>query len=268
MQGFPVITLTTDFGYKDPFVGIMKGVILGINPMVNIVDISHGINKYNVREAALTIGMCYRQFPTRTTHVVVTDPGVGSERRPILVVTDDYFFIGPDNGIFSMIYNENERARVIHLTARHYFMPDRSSTFHGRDIFAPSAAWLSKGMDSSNFGDYITDYARLVIPSISIPTKTAIEGEVIYLDHYGNAITNIMTKDLNALREIKPDETLKIIAKGKQIALKQHYSQVDDKGLYAIINSMDHLELFVCRGSASADFDIKVGDTVGVILQT
>lgn len=262
----PIITLTTDFGYKDPLSGIMKGIILGINPAAKIIDITHGVTRYDVREAALTIGMSYKQFPPRSIHVVVTDPGVGSERRPILVITDNYYFVGPDNGVFSLIYNDNEQCRVLHLTAEHYFMPGRSATFHGRDIFAPVAAWLSKGILSSNFGDDITDYVKLHFPLPTMPTRTTIEGEVIHIDHFGNAITNIRVGDLNRLSDVKPEAAMRVIMKGRQIPFMQYYSQAGDRGLYALINSMDYLELFVYRGDAASEFGIKVGDTLGVIV--
>ena len=266
MKIIPIITLSTDFGYKDPLSGIMKGVILGINPETHIVDITHGINKYNVREAALTVGMSYRQFPPRTIHVAVTDPGVGSSRRPILVVTENYYFVGPDNGIFSVVYNENQYFEVIHITADHYFLHDKSATFHARDIFSPVAAWLSKGIVASNFGETINDYVKLPFPVPTMPTKTTVEGEIIHIDHFGNAISNIRSENLEMLRSAKPDATLRVVAKGKQIALKKYYIQAEDKDLYALINSMDYLELFVCRGNASKDFELKVGDTLGVML--
>ncbi len=262
----PIITLTTDFGYKDPLSGILKGVILSINPDANVVDITHGISKYDVREAALTIGISYRQFPHRTIHVVVADPGVGSSRRPIMVITENYYLIGPDNGVFSMIYNESERCEVLHLTAEHYFNRTRSATFHGRDIFAPVAAWLSKGIISSNFGEPVADFVKLPFPAPSMPTKTALEGEVIQIDHFGNAITNIRPEDLNALRSANPDGTIRIVTKGVQVPLKEYYSQAEDKGLYALINSIDHLELFVYRGNAAKQFELRVGDTLGVML--
>lgn len=268
MQNIPIITLTTDFGYKDPLSGIVKGVILGINPAVNIVDITHGISKYNVREAALTIGISYRQFPPRTIHIVVADPGVGSERRPILVNTENYYFIGPDNGVFSIVYNENKRCEVLHLTAEHYFVRDRGVTFHGRDIFAPVAAWLSKGIIISNFGERITNYVEIPFPGPSMPTKATLEGEVINIDHFGNAITNIRARDLNLLRNAESKGPLRIVSKGRWVPLKTYYSQATDKGLYALINSMDYLELFVYKGDASSEFDIKVGDKVGVMLIT
>ena len=266
MKGVPIITLSTDFGYIDPLSGIMKGVILSINPETHIVDITHGINKYNVREAALILGMSYRQFPPRTIHVAVADPGVGSSRRPIMVVTENYYFVGPDNGIFSVVYNECERFEVIHITAGHYFLGDRSATFHAKDIFSPVAAWLSRGIIASNFGEPVTDYVKLPFPVPTMPTKTTVEGEIIHIDHFGNAITNIRSTYLDMLRNAKPDFRLKIVAKGKQVAMKEYYSQAEDKDLYALINSMDYLELFVYRGNATKQFELKVGDTLGVML--
>lgn len=261
-----IITLTTDFGYKDPLSGIMKAVILNINPEVNIVDISHGVERYNIREAALTIGMSYRYFPERTIHVVVTDPGVGSMRRPILVATKDHYFIGPDNGVFSIIYNEAERIEVIHLTAEHYFLSDRSLTFQGRDIFAPVAAWLSKGIALTNLGEPISDYKTIPIPKPTMPVKNAIEGEIIYIDHFGNAISNIRYSDLAPLMPEGERKDLRIVMKGRLIELKDYYAQAEDRELYALFNSMDYLELFVYRGDASKDYDIKIGDSIGVII--
>ncbi len=259
----PIITLTTDFGYKDPLSGVMKGVILNINPYAKIVDLTHGISKYDVREAALTIGASYSQFPSRTIHIVVTDPGVGSARRPIMVITEAYYFIGPDNGVFSAIY-ESENCEIVHLTADHYFLRKVSSTFHGRDIFAPVAAWLSKGILSSKFGDVITDFVRFGISVPSLPSRTTMEGEVILIDHFGNAITNIRASDLERMRG-QENSALRIVIKGVEVAVKDYYGQAEDKGLYGVIGSMDFLELFVNMGNASEQFNIKVGDSVGVI---
>lgn len=263
-----IITLTTDFGYRDPLSGIMKGIILGINPEVTIVDISHGVEKYNIKEAALTIGMSYRNFPAGTVHVVVTDPGVGSSRRHILVATEGYYFIGPDNGVFTMVYDEAERLEVIHLTAEHYFLPDRSMTFHGRDIFAPVAAWLSKGVTLTNLGDPVSDYSTIHMPKPTMPTKNTIDGEIIYIDHFGNAISNIKYSDLISLMGEGGDKKgLKVLMKGRQIEIKDYYAQAEDRDICAILNSMNYLELFVYRGDASKEFNIKVGDSLGVIIR-
>ncbi len=257
----PLITLTTDFGYKDPFVGQMKGVIKGINPEVDIVDITHSISPYNIREAALVIGLSYRYFPSKTVHVVVVDPGVGSQRRPILVVGENHYFIGPDNGVFSMVYQrEKQFLKVYEITADHYFLEKESPTFQGRDLFAPVAAWLTKGVLSSNFGEEITDYRSIPFPEPERPTRKALEGEVIYIDHFGNAITNITRAHLN-----DQAGNCRIVFKGKTLKLKRFYSEAEDKGLYCLFNSHGLLELFVYRGSAANDYQIQIGDRVGVI---
>lgn len=267
MHRGPIITLTTDFGYRDPFVGIMKGVILNINPSVNIVDITHDISPQNILEAAFSIEMSFESFPCKTIHVVVVDPDVGSTRRPILVITNHYYFIGPDNGVFSQIYKlSHETPTVLHITSEHYFMSQRSSTFHGRDIFAPVAAWLSRGIGASKFGDPITDYVTISVAVSAMPGKNVLEGEVIYIDRFGNAITNIKTQKIDDLYNSDPTGSLKVLVKDKEAPFKTHYSEAEDAGLYSLINSFGYLELFVYRGSASSDFGIRVSEKVGVIL--
>jgi S-adenosylmethionine hydrolase len=263
----PIITLTSDFGYKDPFVGIMKGVILGINPFVKIVDITHGISPQNIIEAAITIEMSFKSFPRKTIHVVIIDPGVGSARRPILVITDHYYFIGPDNGVFSQIYKlKDETITVIHITSEHYFLPDRSTTFHGRDIFAPVAGWLSRGVDSSKFGETISDYRTISIPAPVISDENIIECEVIYIDCFGNVTTNIKAELIDKILRKKIFRSHKVIFRGKEAPFKTHYAEAEDEGLYSLINSFGYLELFVKNGSASYEFDIAVGEKVKLIL--
>lgn len=261
-----VITLTTDFGYRDPFVGIMKGVILNINPIVHIVDITHDISPQNILEAALAIEMSFDSFPRRAIHVVIVDPGVGSTRRPILVATDRYYFIGPDNGVFSQIYKLNEPKTVIHITAERYFMPRRSSTFHGRDIFAPVAAWLSRGIDVSKFGNAITDYVRIPLPVPILQGQNKLEGEVVYIDRFGNATTNIKTHHMKNLYGGKHINHPTILFKGNHLPFKQYYVEAEPTGLYSLINSFGYLELFVYKGNASLDFAIRIGDKVSVIV--
>jgi len=258
------MTLTTDFGYRDPFVGIMKGVILGINPFVRIVDITHDISPQNILEASLAIEMSFSFFPRGTIHIAVVDPGVGSLRRPILIVTSAYFFVGPDNGVFSRIYALHETKTVIHITAEHYFMQQRSSTFHGRDVFSPAAAWLSRGINISNFGNPINDYVTVDIPVPNVLSKTSLEGEIISLDRFGNAMTNITIHQMNNFYGDKHIENPEILYKGKKVPFKHHYSEAEDKRLYSLINSFGYLELFVYRGNASSDFDIHIGEKVSL----
>lgn len=262
----PIITLTTDFGYQDPFVGIMKGVILDINPFATIIDITHGISPQNILEAAIIIDMCYRAFPPETIHVVVVDPGVGSARRPIIVTNYHCHFIGPDNGIFSLIYNSSERYNVIHITSEHYFLPERSATFHGRVIFAPVAAWFSRGIDISKFGDPISDFVTIATPSPALVNNKTLEGETIYIDRFGNAITNIKTQALLDLQSGHPLGRIRVMLRGKEIPVKNHYSDAEDDSLYSLINSFGYLELFVYKGSASSRFNIVIGEKVSIVV--
>ncbi len=255
-----MITLTTDFGYKDPFVGMMKGVILSINPDVQIVDITHGISPYNIMEAAVVIGESYKYFPPKSIHVVVVDPGVGSARRPILIETAEHIFVGPDNGVFTEIFNSYSSFQVLHITADYYFLHKQSSTFHGRDVFAPVAAWLSRGIRAINFGEPITDYVKLELPVPSIESNR-ISGEVIFLDRFGNAITNIKAEHLQATLQ---KDTLRVLVKDRHIDIKSHYSEADDNEPHALINSSGHLEIFVYMRSASETLGINVGDPVSV----
>ncbi len=263
-----IITLLTDFGYQDSFVAQMKGSILSINPDVDIIDISHSIDFFNIRHAAITLGFCYKYYPLNTIHMAVVDPGVGSEQRPVIAITDKYFFVGPDNGIFSFIYHENvDNVNVYHITASHYYLRTKSSTFHGRDIFSPVAAYLSKGVSFEKFGERIEDYRKFHIPEPKVVSKNIIEGEVFYIDHFGNAITNINGSTIRKLTEDYNEDTMSILFSGKKISVKRYYSEVIDRELYALINSSGYVELFVYRGNASSSFNIKVGDNVGLMFK-
>ena len=159
-----VITLTTDFGSADHLVGTMKGVILNINPDVEIVDITHSVLPYDLLDGALAIGQAYKYFPPKTVHVVVVDPGVGTDRRPLLVSAGTQYFVAPDNGVLSMIYAREESLTVRHVTSEHYFLQPMSTTFHGRDVFSPVAAWLSKNWQTQSFGEEVTDFVRFTLP--------------------------------------------------------------------------------------------------------
>jgi S-adenosylmethionine hydrolase len=266
MQSNPVITLTTDFGLNDPFVGVMKGAILSISPEANIIDLSHGIASHDIREAAFTVGMNYKFFPERTVHVVVVDPGVGSRRRPLIVVTERQYFIGPDNGVFSYIYKKEARTlQVIHITADHYFLKSKSSTFQGRDVFAPVAAWLSGGKNVQNFGEVITDYRSI---DLQIPTvgKGVLKGEIIHVDKFGNATTNISQTEIDVLISQQPGASLKVLLSGNEIPMKMYYGEALDKELHSVINSSEYIEFFVNRGSAADLFTIAIGDPVEIVL--
>ncbi len=265
----PVITLTTDFGFKGPFAGVMKGVILTINPKAKIVDLSHSISAHNILEASQIISMSYKNFPVPSIHVVVVDPGVGGLRKPLLVITEDHYFIGPDNGVFTSIFEEHKDSalfKVIHMSSSHFYRTDVSSTFHGRDIFAPSAAWLSKGVDSSKFGEEVSDYVTVPTPKVMPLGETAFEGEVVYIDSFGNSITNLTKNELSRLDPELSGNRFKITYKGNQLNLFNYYAEQEQSELSAIINSFGFLELFTYKGNASAKFSVKTGDKISVSL--
>ena len=262
--------MTTDFGLKDPFVGLMKGAILGINPDVFIVDITHQISRHNIFEASQTLSMSYRYFPSGTLHIVVVDPGVGGNRRPIMVVTKDHYFIGPDNGVFTSIYEELESTamRVIHLTATHHFLPMSGSTFHGRDIFAPVAAWFMKKIDSSKFGEDITDYVTIPSAGVTIRDGKLIQGVVVSIDIYGNAITNIRKKDVEEMSANITGSGLRVIYRDTNVPMVDYYQAAgaSEDSLSALINSFGLIELYVFKQSAAEKFGISIGDEVSVTL--
>jgi len=251
----------------------MKGVIFTINPQAVVVDITHGITPHDVKEAALTLADSYKYFPPKSIHVAVVDPGVGSGRRPILVLTEDYYFIGPDNGIFTPVFDE--ATEVVHLTSEHYFLPKKggatpreglraptTGTFHGRDIFAPVAAWLSKGTAVSNFGEPITDYVTLELPA---PQRAGpvVKGEVILIDGFGNAATNITQDDTSALYSLNPGGRLDVSIGGMHARLMSCYAEAEgSEGLSAVINSSGRLEFFLYKGNAAKTLGIKPGDPV------
>src|SRR5690349_13001778 len=184
----PVITLTTDFGLTDHYVGAMKGVILSIAPGAQIVDITHEVGAYEIAEAAFVLAQSYRYFPKKTVHVAVIDPGVGSLRRPILLESEGQMFVAPDNGVLAMVYAEKPRVRVISNTR--YFRQPVSRTFHGRDIFAPVAAHLARGLAPAKIGPRVADFLWSNFGSPQRTGKHTWTGLILKIDHFGNVITN------------------------------------------------------------------------------
>ena len=267
MLGRPVITLTTDFGLRDPFAGLMKGVILGIDPEANIIDITHGIERHNIIEASQVISMSYKYFPPGAINIAVVDPEVGSSRRPLLVITENHFFLGPDNGVFTPVYDEHCSGflKVIHLTSSEYFLPMRGSTFHGRDIFAPVAARLSKGTDPYEFGVEIDDHKRIKIPGPALSNKR-IKGEITAIDSFGNCISNIIREDMERLSPLTSGRKSAIIYRDRRLPLLNYYAESDGEGLAAVINSFGQVELFVYRGSAAEKYSIRKGDSISAEL--
>jgi S-adenosylmethionine hydrolase len=260
----PIITLTTDFGEADYYVAAMKGVISSISPSAAIIDITHLVPPHDIYSAALTLMCCYREFPKRTIHLVVVDPGVGSNRRPILVVAGDYSFIGPDNGVFSYIYQREDLGRVVELTSEHYFRSPVSNTFHGRDIFAPCAAYLSKGIDPDVLGEEIDDPVRFNIPAARV-SGSQVLGTVIHVDRFGNIITNITASELS--EDAIARGAVISIGKHQAARVLSHFAEAGQGELFAYFGSAGLLELAVPRQSAARVAEAKRGMEVTVAIK-
>ena len=245
------ITLTTDFGVNDHYVGTMKGVILSVNPQAQIVDICNSVQSFDVLDGALTISQAYKYFPPDTVHVVVVDPGVGTPRRPILVTGEKHIFLAPDNGVLSLVYEREERLSVRHITSEHYFLQPVSNTFHGRDVFAAVAGWLSKGVEVAKFGDEITDFIRFAAPKPKPVDARTFKAVVLKVDKFGNLVTNLSERDVPQLFA-QPTPAFKIaVGKAQVSKLVQSYSQGAPGEVFAIVGSMGYLEISANRGAAS-----------------
>ena len=252
-----IITLTTDFGRRDPFVGIMKGVILGINPKALLVDLCHEVEPGNILRAAYIVNSAVSFFPPHSIHLVVVDPGVGSERRKVVVKAGDAFFVGPDNGVLTFPLKDPKREAVVEILNQDFFLQPTSATFHGRDIFAPVAAHLSLGKSIKSFGEKMEDPVLLDLPEPEMLEEGKLKGAVVYEDWFGNLATNL---------SIPPEEEAfpwrVRTGGGKIIPLHTHYAQAAEGELSALINSSGALELFVKDGSASERFGLKEGDEI------
>ncbi|HEX8493596.1 MAG TPA: SAM-dependent chlorinase/fluorinase [Pyrinomonadaceae bacterium] len=264
----PLITLLTDFGTTDYFVGAMKGAILNVNPEARIIDITHEIPPHDIRAAAFTLYHSYKTFPPKTIHVAVVDPGVGSMRRPLLVRAGEHFFIGPDNGLFSYIfYFYDVSVDVFELSREEYFRQPVSATFHGRDIFAPVAGALSKGVFPEELGTEVyDDYIRLDLDFYPMMNKDgALEGSIIHIDHFGNCITNLSHRDF---AEEMAGRWEKIVINGHEIkSFRQFYAQhnVDSDELFAIWGSARFLEIVAYQDSASRRLNARRGQKFIVV---
>jgi len=259
----PIITLTTDFGTNDYLVGAMKGVILNINPAARIVDINHHVAPFDILDGALAIASAYKYFPPRTIHLVIVDPGVGTERRPLLVSGEKQYFVAPDNGVLSMIF-ERESCVVRHVTAEHYFLNPISPTFHGRDVFAPTAAWLAKAWQTEAFGEEITDYVRFAMPKAK-PAGQAIKGVVLRVDAFGNLMTNLTTEDVPAAMVASGD--IKLAVNGKEVRkIARTFGDGIPGEPIAVFGSAGYLEIAVNRGNAARALGVNRGAEVSLEL--
>lgn len=254
----PLITFTTDFGTSDHFAGTMKGVVLGIAPTARIVDITHEVQPFEVTDGAYTIAQTYRYFPKKTIHVVVVDPGVGSTRRPLLAEMAGQYFIAPDNGVLSMIFSR-EQAKVRHITNERYFLTPLSRTFHGRDVFAPVAAYLACGVTPAKFGKVIDDHLRLALPQPARTGKHSWTGSILKVDRFGNLITNLHVDEFPRVRThaFALNVGLQTVSR-----LALTFTEAGLGELFVLVGSSGYLEVATNQGSAAKTLGCGAGSPV------
>ena len=253
------ITLTTDFGLEDWFVGTMKGVIARITPKARVVDLNHGLTPGDIRAGAFSLAAGFRFFPKGTIHIAIVDPGVGSSRGAIVARTSNYIFIGPDNGVLTRAIAQEPSAEVRRLENPKWFLKPVSKTFHGRDVFAPAAAFLAAGADFSDVGPKLDAWVQLAFPTPQ-SQKDQVQGSVVYVDRYGNAITNIPN------REFLDPERLADVWVGQKRVTRVHefYQSVGPGKAVCVPGSSGFLEIAVNQGDAAKRLRLKVGSPISV----
>ena len=261
-----IITLLTDFGLKDPYVAEMKAVVLSLCPNAGIIDISHMIEKFNVRMGAFVLASAAPYFPKSTVHVAVIDPGVGTKRRALLIETEEAFYVGPDNGVLMLAALKQKIKHAYNITNKRFMLSRLSHTFHGRDVFAPAAAHLSRGARPDDFGPEVQDY---YVPEFVKPRlgKNELIGEVLHVDDFGNIITNISQVDLEKISTIEGSRPrIRLGKKVAQVRFDMAYGETMVGTAVAITGSHDFLEIAVNQGNAAKRFGAKAGDTVSIRL--
>ncbi|MFC1490769.1 S-adenosyl-l-methionine hydroxide adenosyltransferase family protein [Candidatus Latescibacterota bacterium] len=258
-----IITYTTDFGSSDPYAGIMKGIVLSINPKACQVDITHNIPSHDIVHASFILANAYSHFPKGTIHTAIVDPGVGGERKNIAVLTDSYFFVGPDNGIFSNVLSNETIREIREIKNLPFIMETVSSTFHGRDVFAPCAGFISAGKNFSDIGPLLERVKYLDFPKIK-KENSSLTGEVVFIDSFGNLITNISQKTLDSFAGDKSFEIY--FAAERFTKLSTHYSEIPSGKALALFGSTEHLEISMNGGSAASYFMTPIGTKITIQL--
>ena len=256
----PLIALLSDFGSRDHYAGVMKGVVLGINPEITIVDISHDLPAHDVPFAASEIAASYKYFPAGTIFVVVVDPGVGSSRRGIAAEAGEWRFVAPDNGVLTAVFEETPPKKVVEITERRYARPTVSRTFEGRDRFAPAAAWLTKGVQLAALGRAVTDYHLLNLPKPHLD-GSVLRGVVVRIDRFGNIVTNLDRRHCEKL--VNGNGAVELTVGGRAIGrLVSTYADIAPGEVGALFGSTDHLECAAQVESAAEKLGVTVGDAV------
>jgi S-adenosylmethionine hydrolase len=259
-----IITLLSDFGLKDVYVAEMKAIILSIHPEAQIIDVSHQVGKFNIMEGSFVLASVIPFFPSGSIHLAVVDPGVGTPRRPLIIETKKNLFVGPDNGLLIPAAQKESICHVYQISNARFMLPQVSRTFHGRDVFAPAAAYLARGCDPSEFGPEIHDFQISQFPNPVI-TRKRIHGEILYIDGFGNLVSNLSAADLEksgihegAIIEVKLGKDLSVIK------LCSAYGEVPPSTALALIGSHGFLEISLNQGKASEEFKVKRGDPLRI----
>lgn len=265
VSAISLVTLLTDFGERDYFVPSMKGVMLGINPQLRIVDMSHQVPPHEVEQASFLLGSCYQFFPDGTIHVVVVDPGVGSARRALFVSTARHFFLAPDNGVLSHVLREEPGVEVRAIENKQYRLDSAGATFDGRDLFSPCAAWLSKGKPPGSFGRLI--YDQVMLPDESPKMKqNVLVGRLVYIDQFGNGISNITKADIDTFRTVTKQNLSQIRFGDYAVqAIKTHYGEGARGVPDVLFNSNGYLEVFMKQDRAADRCGLQVGQPIEVL---
>jgi len=258
MEDKKMITLTSDFGLADAYVAQMKGVILSINPSATIIDVTHEISKFNIQTGAFMLAAASPCFPKGTVHVAVVDPGVGTKRRALVIKTKQGYFIGPDNGLLILAAERQGITSIHELTNPKYMLPTISGTFHGRDVFAPAAAYIEKGVNPAKFGPRVDEPVRPEFMTVE-HEKGGVTCRILHVDSFGNIITNLKKTDL-------PSENLNIKIQDTELKLKlrKTYGETKPKEAMALMGSHGFLEIAVNRGNAAEKYKAKMGTEITI----
>ncbi|NVM23064.1 MAG: SAM-dependent chlorinase/fluorinase [Desulfobacterales bacterium] len=266
-KNIPVITLLTDFGLEDEYAGVMKGVILSINVGVRLVDLTHNVRRHDIVQAALAINASFRYFPKGSIHVIVVDPGVGGRRNIICLKKEGHFFIAPDNGVLSLVTQDGRVDEICAVTNDSYFLKPVSNTFHGRDIFAPVAAHLSKGVDMLRLGQKLalSDIVRLDVAAPFLSSADELVGQIISIDHFGNIVANIDKEIFEKFaKETRSKDVVISLGKFKIQGVSESYDTVKAGFPLAVFGSRNLLEISVNQADASTYFKAGIGQAVKV----
>jgi S-adenosylmethionine hydrolase len=261
-----IITMLTDFGLRDHFVASMKGVVLSLNRDVNLVDITHLVPPHDIYTGAFLLGQAFSYFPQGTIHVAVVDPGVGTGRKVLAVTANGSYFVAPDNGILSYVQKYADDFQAYDVTADHYFRKPVSNTFHGRDIFAPIAAWISRDIPMRQLGDEMDTIVQIKIPDPERVKEGLIQAAVLAVDHFGNLITNLTP---GHLPEFDPEKPLpfKVLAGKREVTnCRKAYGEAEKGEVFLISGSSGYLEISMRGAAAAAALALKPGSPVGVVL--